>query len=174
MSATDQADTRQWPARLALRGLIALALVIDALVHLHLASGYQLSAPSGIGGGNLFRLQAVVALAAAVFVLVRGNRASYAAAFLVAVSALGAVLLYRYVDVPALGPLPAMYEPVWFPEKTLTTVAEAVAAIVAGAVLFAKRRRARAAQMTRHIDVPSLGAQATPANPGPGPSPNGL
>ena len=29
MSATDQADTRQWPA-LELRGLIALALVIDA------------------------------------------------------------------------------------------------------------------------------------------------
>jgi len=38
---------------------------------------------------------------------------------------LGAVLLYRYVNVPMLGPFPAMYEPVWFPE--------AVAALVAGA-----------------------------------------
>lgn len=140
MSATDQAGTRQWPARLALRALIALALVIDAVVHLRLASGYQLSAPAGIGAGNLFRLQAVVALAAAAFVLVRGDRASFAVAFLVAVSALGAVLLYRYVDLPAMGPIPAMYEPVWFPEKTLTTVAEAVAAVVAGAVLLAKRR----------------------------------
>ncbi len=140
MSATDQAGTWTSPARLALRGLIALALVIDAVVHLHLASGYQLSAPSGIGGGNLFRLQSVFALAAAAFVVVRGDRASYAAAFLVALSALGAVLLYRYVDVPALGPLPAMYEPVWFPEKTLTTVAEALAAIFAGAVLLAKSR----------------------------------
>lgn len=140
MSATDQAGTRQWPARLALRALIALALVIDAVVHLRLASGYQLSAPAGIGAGKLFRLQAVVALAAAAFVLVRGNRGSFAVAFLVAVSALGAVLLYRYVDLPALGPIPAMYEPVWFPEKTLTTVAEAVAAVVAGAVLLAKRR----------------------------------
>ena len=39
-------------------------------------------------------------------------------------SALGAVLLYRYVNVPMLGPLPAMYEPVWFLEKSLSAVAE--------------------------------------------------
>ena len=140
MSATDQARTRTWPVSLAIRVLIALALLVDAVVHLHLASGYQLSAPSGIGGGNLFRLQAVAALATAVFVLVRGNRVSYTAAFLVAASALGAVVLYRYVDVPAFGPLPAMYVPVWFPEKTLTAVAEAVAAVVAGGALFMKPR----------------------------------
>jgi len=106
------------------------------VVHLHLAPEYQLSAPDGIGAGNLFRVQAFVALAAAVFVLVRGTRTSYVVAFLVAGSALGAVVLYRYVNVPMLGPLPAMYEPVWFPEKSLTAVAEAIAAIVAGAAVL--------------------------------------
>ena len=53
---------------------------------------------------------------------------------------LGAVLLYRYVNVPMLGPFPAMYEPVWFPDKTLSAVAEAVAALVAGAAALLSGR----------------------------------
>ena len=138
MSTTEQRRPRPSPAGLAPRALIALALLADALVHLHLAPGYQLSAPSGIGAGNLFRLEAGVALAAAVLVLVRGNRTSYAVAFVIGLSAVGAVLLYRYVNVPALGPLPSMYEPAWFPEKALSAVAEAVAAIVAGAMLVSR------------------------------------
>ena len=121
-----------------IRGLIALALLVDAAVHLHLAPGYQLSAPSGIGAGNLFRLEAAVALAASALILVRGNRTAYAAAFLVGLSALGAVLLYRYVNVPALGPLPAMYEPLWSTEKILSAVAEAFAAVIAAAMLLSK------------------------------------
>ncbi|MGH3789612.1 MAG: hypothetical protein ACRDRU_15170 [Pseudonocardiaceae bacterium] len=47
---------------------------------------------------------------------------------LVASSALGAVLLYRYVDLGSLGPLPDMHEPVWYPEKTVSAIAEGVAA----------------------------------------------
>ena len=128
--------THASPTQLTLRGAIALALLVDVVVHLHLAPGYQLSAPGGIGAGNLFRIEAAVALVAAVFVVVRGSRASYAAAFLVALSALGAVLLYRYVNVPMFGPLPAMYEPVWFPQKSLSAVAEAIAAVLAGAALL--------------------------------------
>lgn len=136
MSTAEQTRTRTSRPHLAVRICVALALVVDAVVHLHLAPGYQLSAPSGIGAGNLFRLESAVALAAAVFVLVRGTLIAYAAAFLVALSALGPVLLYRYVDVPAFGPLPAMYEPLWFPEKSLSAVAEAVAVVVAGAALW--------------------------------------
>lgn len=132
----EAAPARTSPAWLAVRAVIALTLLIDAVVHLHLAPEYQLASTGGIGAGNLFRLQAVVALAAAVFVLVRGTRMSYVVAFLVAFSAVVAVVLYRYVDVPMLGPLPAMYEPVWFPEKTLSAVAEAVAAVVAGAAVL--------------------------------------
>ena len=119
-------------------GLVAAAgLIADAVVHLQLAPDYQLAAPAGIGQGNLFRMEAVAAVLVALWVLVRPGRLSFAAAFLVAASALAAVLLYRYVDVPAFGPIPSMYEPVWFPEKTLSAVAEAVAA---GAALLGLAR----------------------------------
>ena len=111
--------------------VVAGGLVVDAVVHLRLAPDYQLAAPGGIGQGNLFRIAAVAAVLAALWVLVRPGRLSFAVAFLVAGSALVAVLLYRYVDVPALGPIPSMYEPLWFPEKTASAVAEAVAAVAA-------------------------------------------
>jgi hypothetical protein len=42
----------------------------------------------------------------------------------------GAVLLYRYVDVGAIGPVPNMYEPVWFTLKTRSAVAEGAVAVV--------------------------------------------
>ena len=129
------------PARWAISVVIASALLVDVVVHLHLAPQYQLSAPGGIGAGNLFRIQGVVAIAAAAWVMLRGSRNSYAAAFLVAISALGAVIVYRYVNVPMLGPLPAMYEPVWFTEKTASAVAEAVAALVAAAAVLAGAHR---------------------------------
>lgn len=111
----------------ALRIVTVVALGVDAVVHLQLALNYQQAEPGGIGQGNLFRIEAVVALAAAISVLVRGSRSAYVAAFLVGASAFGAVMLYRYVDVPPLGPIPSMYEPLWFAGKTLTAVAEAVA-----------------------------------------------
>ncbi len=82
---------------------------------------------------------------AAIYVLVRRSRPSFAVAFLIAVSAFGAVLLYRYVDVPQLGPIPAMYEPIWFFEKSLSAVAEGIATlttaigIAAGSRTDAKR-----------------------------------
>jgi hypothetical protein len=47
-------------------------------------------------------------------------------------SALGGLVLYRYFDPgAALGPLPDMYEPFWYGEKTLTAFAEAAATIAA-------------------------------------------
>ncbi|MGZ4508542.1 MAG: hypothetical protein ACXVX8_12770 [Blastococcus sp.] len=135
--------------RLALRGPVAAGLAADAVVHLRLAAGYQLAAPGGIGEGTLFRIQAGTAIVAALLVLVRGSRPTAVFAFLVAIAALGAVLLYRYVDVPALGPLPSMYEPVWFPEKTFSAVAEAVAALAALGLYLVPRTTGRpAAVMT--------------------------
>lgn len=114
-----------------LRLATAAALVIDAVIHLQLAANYQLAAPGGIGQGNLFRIESVVAIVVALYLLLRGGRLAYGVAFLVAASALGAVLLYRYVDVPALGPLPSMYEPVWFAKKTATAWAEAAGTVTA-------------------------------------------
>lgn len=57
-------------------------------------------------------------------------------AFLIAAGGLGAVLLYGYIDVGGFGPLPDMYDPIWYPEKTISAVAEAVAAVGALCLLL--------------------------------------
>ncbi|MGY3317044.1 hypothetical protein ACVWZ7_000147 [Arthrobacter sp. TE12232] len=125
---------------MTLRILTAGALFIDAGVHIHLAPGYQAGNSAGIGQGNLFLLESAAAVLAGLFVLLRGSRAAYAVAFVVSLSAFIAVVLYRYVDIPAFGPFPAMYDPVWFFEKTVSAVAEAAGAVLA-AVGFARAGR---------------------------------
>ncbi|WP_458779777.1 hypothetical protein [Arthrobacter sp. D3-16] len=114
-----------------LRVGVAVALVVSAVVHVQLAPGYQQAAPGGIGQGTLFLVQAGAAALAAVFVLLKGSRMAFTAAAVVALSSLTAVILYRYVQVPAIGPLPSMYEPVWYTAKTITAVAEAAAGALA-------------------------------------------
>ena len=135
-------------AEMALRVIVVAALVVDAVVHLRLASGYQAGQPAGIGTGNVFRIASVLAIVAALWVLLRGSRAAYAAAFVVAFSAVVAVVLYRYVDVPQLGPIPPMYEPIWFFEKTLSALAEGVGAIAAAIGVAITGRRPRRAGTT--------------------------
>jgi hypothetical protein len=126
---------------LVLRVLVAAGLVIDAVVHLRLASGYQQAQPGGIGEGNLFRIEAVVALLSAAYVLLRGTRPAFLVAAAVGLGGVALVVLYRYVDVPAIGPVPTMYEPIWFLQKSLSAVAEAVAGIAALAGLARGGRR---------------------------------
>ncbi|MEO7262935.1 MAG: hypothetical protein ABI047_17035 [Jatrophihabitantaceae bacterium] len=116
---------------LSLRSVTAAALIVEAVIHLQLAANYQLAAPAGIGQGNLFRIEAAIAVLAGLWVLLSGSRMAYAAALSAAAGGLGAVLLYRYVHVPAIGPLPSMYEPLWFFKKNVTAVAEAVATVTA-------------------------------------------
>lgn len=114
-----------------LRAGVAAGLVVSAVIHVQLAPGYQQAAPGGIGQGTLFWGQAGAAALAAVFVLLKGSRTAYAAATVVALSSLAAVILYRYVQVPAIGPLPSMFEPVWYTAKVVTAIAEAAAGALA-------------------------------------------
>lgn len=125
-----------------LRVGVAAALVGSGVVHVQLASGYQQAAPGGVGQGTLFSVQASAAVVAAAFVLVKGSRTAFAAAALVALSSLAAVILYRYLQVPAIGPLPSMYEPVWYTAKVITALAEAAAGAlaVAGYALLHKHQ----------------------------------
>lgn len=123
------------------RILVAAALAVDALVHFSLAANYQQAAPGGIGAGNIFRIQAALAILAAIYVLLRGSKPAFIVAGLVAITAFAAVVVYRYVDLPALGPIPAMYEPVWFAKKTLTAIAEAAGTILAMLALATTRSR---------------------------------
>jgi len=127
---------------MALRVCTALALFIDAGVHIHLAPGYQAGNSAGIGQGNLFLLESAAAVLAALYVLLRGSRAAYGTALIISLSAFAAVVIYRYVNIPAFGPIPAMYDPVWFFEKSLSAVAEAAGAILAG-IGFVRAGRAR-------------------------------
>jgi hypothetical protein len=116
---------------LALRVLVSAALAEDAVVHVRLAADYQLAAPGGIGQGNPFRIEAAVAAAVGMYVLFIGTRTAYTAAFLVTASALAAMLVYRYIDVPSIGPIPSMYEPLWFFHTSLSAVAEGAGALLA-------------------------------------------
>lgn len=113
----------------AVRGLTAACLGVDAGIHIHLAPNQP---PGGtISQIDLFYFEGAVASLALLLVLATGTRLAYALAFLVAASAFGAVMLYRYVDVGTLGPLPNMYAPFWYPLKTTTAVAEAAALALA-------------------------------------------
>ncbi|WP_285697522.1 hypothetical protein [Actinomadura sp. NBRC 104412] len=84
-----------------------------------------------IGGDTLFRVQAVVAALAALLILALARRWTYAVAFLVAVSVLGAMFLYYFLDVGSIGPFPDMYDPSWYREKTIALIGEGVAAVAA-------------------------------------------
>jgi hypothetical protein len=114
---------------LLLRLAVFAGLGVDAYIHLHLApdAGHT----GTITATTLFWVQGVLAAVVALLVLIRPRPVPYLIAFLVAASALGAVLLYRYVDVGTLGPLPEMYEPVWYTDKVTAAVAEAVATVAA-------------------------------------------
>ena len=107
----------------------AAGLAYDAYVHLHLAKGYD-AIGSSITQGGLFRVEAGLAIVTGLAVLLSDHRLVWAAAGLTGLGGLGAVLLYRYVDVGAIGPLPNMYEPVWFTLKTRSAVAEGSVAVI--------------------------------------------
>lgn len=139
--------TRVAGAATLMRLLTAAGLGVDAGIHADLAASQP---PNGdINQIDLFYFEAALASLAALLVLVSAARLAYAFAFLVAASALGVVVLYRYVDVGPLGPLPDMYEPFWYATKIATSIAEGVAVVasVAGASL---RTRNRAVLAARH------------------------
>src|SRR5690606_3648622 len=133
--------TSRHPLEPAVRLAVVLCLGVYAWVHLRVAPDMQVAAPGGLGGGTLFRVQAAAAVLAAVLLLVTGSRVPYAVAGLVALSALGAVLRYSLVNVPALGPVPSMYDPTWSPDKVVSAVAEGLGVVLAGVGLALTSRR---------------------------------
>jgi hypothetical protein len=129
--------------RTALRGLLAVvtaaALAYDAYVHADLAGTYDAVKTSAVSQGDLFRVESGAAVLAALLVLFRPRRYTAAFAALVAGGGLAALLVYRYWNIGKIGPLPSMYEPAWYPEKTRTACAQAIAMGTALA-LFANGR----------------------------------
>jgi hypothetical protein len=141
--------------QVALTAIVVAGLAVDAYVHFDLASAFKQNKTSTLSEADLFHLEAVLAVIAAVALLVRPRRYTAAFAFLVAAGGTAAVVVYRYVDIGAFGPIPNMYDPYWAPaEKTISAVAEGLAALAALAlfVLFHTQAR-RAAEPTSSAAV---------------------
>jgi glucan phosphoethanolaminetransferase (alkaline phosphatase superfamily) len=122
----------------------AVLLAVDAYVHLSDAAQYDSFKSSVMSEGTLFRIQGVVAIVVAVAVLIWPRVLTWVVTLLVAGSAAVAVVLYTYVNVGPLGPLPNLYENTWnVPGKVVSAVAETAAALVAiaGLVLAIRMRR---------------------------------
>lgn len=137
------------PVSLVLRVVAAAGLAVDAYVHFILAADFD-AVGSTITQGALFRVQAVIAMLAALLILLIGRTWVYLAVFLIAASALGAVVQSFYIDIGPLGPLPNMHESKWYPDKTLSAIGEAVAALAAAGLLALVALRRRAPAHTSH------------------------
>lgn len=150
----------QWVRPVTLRVLrvvTAGALAVDAYTHADQAFRYDPNRDTGISQGTLFRLEAGVASFAALAVLVLVWRTAWALvgwalAAVVAASALGAVMIYANYDIGTLGPLPDMYEPLWYADKTRAAVAEGIGTgtatlgfVITAAAAWTARRRGRRA-----------------------------
>ena len=120
--------------------LLAVAgLGYDAYVHLDLAPQYD-PIKETVSQGQLFRLEAAAAIVAALALLVSDSRWVGLLAGAVGLGGAAAVVLYRYVEIGPVGPLPGMYEPVWYGEKTWSAIAEAGVGVVAAVRLLLLRR----------------------------------
>jgi hypothetical protein len=134
-------------ARTILRCTAAVGLAVDAGIHLKLAGQYD-AVTASISEGALFRVEAVAAVLAIVLVLVWRNRAGDAFAWLTAAAGLAAIIVYRYWNPGAIGPLPDMYEPVWFTDKLWALTGQALALLALTPLLL------RPARGGDHADPP--------------------
>jgi hypothetical protein len=131
-------------AQIALTAVVVVGLAIQAFVHFHLAGSFPLNKTSTLSEEDLFNAEAAAAVVAALALILRPRRYTAGFAFLVAAAGTVAVILYRYVDVGKIGPIPNMYDPYWAPfEKNLSVIAEAIAAVAAAALFVILHREAR-------------------------------
>jgi len=151
VGGVDPVSVRRMPlVEVVLLAIAVIGLAIDAFVHLNLASAFEQVKTSTVSQADLFRADAAVAIIAAIGLLVRPRRYTAGFAFLVGAAGLVAVVLYRYVDVGAIGPIPNMYDPYWLPTgKWLSAIAEAATAVSSAALFVMLHRRARVAPRSR-------------------------
>ncbi len=111
---------------LALRLVVVAGLLVSAYLHVRLAPEFALVGET-ITEAHLFLAQAVVAGASAMWLLLRDTRPGWIVAAVVGLVSLGALVVTVYVPIPAFGPFPPLYEPIWYAEKALAAAAAAVA-----------------------------------------------
>jgi hypothetical protein len=131
-------------------GVVVVGFAIDAFVHLDLASAFERVRTSTLSQADLFRVESVVAIVAALALLIRPRRYTAGFAFLVGASGFAAVMVYRYVNVGAIGPIPNMYDPYWLPTgKWLSAIAEAASTIAAAGLVVMFHRSTHEARTLR-------------------------
>jgi hypothetical protein len=130
------------PARL-LAVAIAIALLLNAVIHFRLAGPFDANPGALLSQGALFRIQAVVNVGVAVLVIARPRPWTMLLGF--AVAAGGAAVLTITSLVPLDGTLlglPYLFEPAWYPAKQTSLVLQLLAAALAvGAILRPRRSR---------------------------------
>jgi len=121
---------------IAARLWTAAALLVNAWVHFRLAEPFDAIAGTLVSQGMLFRIQAVVNILVALIVLVWPRRWTGSLAALVAAGGLGLILITVAVplDLTVIG-FPVIFEPVWYSDKVIAAVAQAIA-LVGGAILM--------------------------------------
>lgn len=145
--------------RMALVVIVIAGLAVDAYVHLRLASTFD-PIKATVSQGQLFRIEGIAAILAAIFLLVRPSRFSAAVAAIVAGGGLAAVLLYALVDIGAVGPFPNMYDPTWSSMKTWSAIAEGVAAVAAVVLVIIGVRTPRGVDSGGPSAVPGMAVKS--------------
>jgi hypothetical protein len=115
--------------RWSLTFVAVVGLAIDAYTHFDLAPQFVFNRTSTISEGTLFRIEGALAIAVAVLLVVWSRWWTTLVALAVAGGGLALLLIYRYVDVGQIGPIPNMYEPIWFAEKEWSVIGEAIAVV---------------------------------------------
>lgn len=128
------------------RLIAAAGLAVDAYIHAKLADQYD-PIKATVSQGDLFRAEAGLASLAALLVLVWRRPLGDAFAWLVAAGGFALLVVYRYVNVGTLGPLPNMYEPVWSMDKKIAAIAQLVTVVAVSLLLAAHGRRRRARRL---------------------------
>ncbi len=132
--------------RLLLPVAIALALVLNAWIHLRLAGPFDGNPGTLLSQGALFRIQAGVNIVAAIVLVVRPRPSTALVAFAVAAGGGALLLLTSLVPLDGTGVgLPFLFEPAWYPAKQTSLVLQALAALLALGMMLRAFRRNRLA-----------------------------
>ena len=128
--------------RIALLIITAIALVVNAVIHFQLAGPFDAITGTLVSQGTLFRIQAAVNIAAALLLITR-TRWAAALAALVAAGGLALVVITTLVplDLSPIG-LPFLFEPIWYADKVIAAVAQAIALAAAITAALLRRRPA--------------------------------
>lgn len=117
---------------LAARIVTALALLVNAYIHIRLATAFDALTGTLLSLGDLFRIQAVTGLLVALLVV--GFSRRWTALMAGGLAGVGIVMLvisvYAPLDLSAFG-LPVISESAWYPDKLVALASQGVAVIAA-------------------------------------------